>query len=54
MIDLMCFFGGQIKTVQSLVKKYAVKVNIDDTTSALFEFSKKGKNSNKKTNFPKI
>ena len=40
MIDLMCFFGGQIKTVQSLVKKYAVKVNIDDTTSALFEFNK--------------
>ncbi len=40
MIDLMCFFGGQIKTVQSLVKKYAVKVNIDDTTSALFEFKK--------------
>ena len=41
MIDLMCFFGGQVKSVQSLVKKYAVKVNIDDTTSALFEFSKK-------------
>ena len=40
MIDLMCFFGGQIKTVQSLVKKYAVKVNIDDTTSALFELNK--------------
>ena len=40
MIDLMCFFGGQVKSVQSLVKKYAVKVNIDDTTSALFEFNK--------------
>ena len=40
MIDLMCFFGGQVKSVQSLVKKYAVKVNIDDTTSALFEFTK--------------
>ena len=40
MIDLMCSFGGQVKTVQSLVKKYAVKVNIDDTTSALFEFKK--------------
>ena len=40
MIDLMCFFGGQVKSVQSLVKKYAVKVNIDDTTSALFEFKK--------------
>jgi len=40
MIDLMCFFGGQVKSVQSLVKKYAVKVNMDDTTSALFEFSK--------------
>ena len=40
MIDLMCFFGGTIKTVQSLVKKFAVKVNMDDTTSALFEFNK--------------
>ena len=40
MIDLMCFFGGQVKSVQSLVKKYVVKVNIDDTTSALFEFNK--------------
>ncbi len=37
MIDLMCYFGGKVKSVQSLVKKYAVKVNIDDTTSALFE-----------------
>ena len=37
MIDLMCYFGGSVKSVQSLVKKYAVKVNIDDTTSALFE-----------------
>ena len=41
MIDLMCFFGGKIKSVQSLVRKYAVKVNIDDTTSAIFEFKKK-------------
>ena len=40
MIDLMCFFGGTVKSVQSLVKKFAVKVNIDDTTSAIFEFSK--------------
>ena len=40
MIDLMCFFGGKIKSVQSLVKKFAVKVNMDDTTSALFEFNK--------------
>ena len=40
MIDLMCFFGGQVKSVQSLVKKYAIKVNIDDTTSALFELNK--------------
>ena len=38
MIDLMCYFGGKVKSVQSLVKKYAVKVNMDDTTSALFEF----------------
>ena len=37
MIDLICRFGGKVKSVQSLVKKYAVKVNIDDTTSALFE-----------------
>ena len=37
MIDLMCCFGGKVRSVQSLVKKYAVKVNIDDTTSALFE-----------------
>ena len=39
MIDLMCCFGGKIKSVQSLVKRFAVKVNIDDTTSALFEFN---------------
>jgi len=37
MIDLMCYLGGKVKSVQSLVKKYAVKVNMDDTTSALFE-----------------
>ena len=37
MIDLMCYFGGKVKSVQSLVKKYVVKVNMDDTTSALFE-----------------
>ena len=40
MIDLMNYFGGKIKSVQSLVKKFAVKVNMDDTTSALFEFNK--------------
>ena len=40
MIDLMCYFGGAIKSVLSLVKKFAVKVNMDDTTSALFEFKK--------------
>ena len=40
MIDLMCYFGGKVKSVQSLVKKFAVKVNMDDTTSALFEFNK--------------
>ena len=40
MIDLMCYFGGKVKSVQSLVKKFAVKINMDDTTSALFEFSK--------------
>ena len=26
MIDLMCCFGGKIKSVQSLVKRFAVKV----------------------------
>ena len=41
MIDLMCFFGGKIKSIQSLVRKYAVKVNMDDTTSAIFEFNNK-------------
>ena len=41
MIDLMCQFGGKVISIQSLVKKYAVKVNIDDTTSALFEFNNK-------------
>ena len=41
MIDLMCFFGGKIKSVQSLVKRYAINVNIDDTTSAIFEFNNK-------------
>ena len=41
MIDLMCFFGGKIKSVQSLVRKYAVNVDIDDTTSAIFEFNNK-------------
>ena len=40
MIDLMCSFGGKVKSVQSLVKRFAVKVNMDDTTSALFEFKK--------------
>ena len=40
MIDLMCYFGGKVRSVQSLVKKYVVKVNIDDTTSALFELNK--------------
>ena len=40
MIDLMCYFGGKVKSVQSLVKKFSVKVNMDDTTSALFEFRK--------------
>ena len=39
MIDLMCYFGGKVRSVQSLVKRYAVKVNIDDTTSALFELN---------------
>ena len=39
MIDLMCYFGGKVRSVQSLVKRYVVKVNIDDTTSALFELN---------------
>jgi len=41
MIDLMCFLGGKIKSVQSLVRKYAVNVDMDDTTSAIFEFNNK-------------
>ena len=41
MIDLMCCFGGKIKSIQSLVRKYAVNVNMDDTTSAIFEFNNK-------------
>jgi len=41
MIDLMCAFGGKIKSIQSLVRQYAVNVNIDDTTSAIFEFNNK-------------
>ena len=41
MIDLMCFFGGKIKSVQSLVRKYAINVDMDDTTSAIFEFNNK-------------
>lgn len=41
MIDLMCCFGGKIKSIQSLVKKYAVNVNMDDTTTAIFEFNNK-------------
>ena len=41
MIDLMCFFGGKIKSVQSLVKRYVINVNMDDTTSAIFEFNNK-------------
>jgi len=41
MIDLMCFFGGKIISVQSLVKRYAINVNMDDTTSAIFEFNNK-------------
>ena len=41
MIDLMCFFGGKIKSIQSLVRKFAVNVDMDDTTSAIFEFNNK-------------
>jgi len=39
MIDLMCILGGKVKSIQSLVRKYAVNVNMDDTTSAIFEFT---------------
>ena len=38
MIDFMCYFGGRAKSIQSLVKKFVVKVNMDDTTSALIDF----------------
>ena len=38
MIDAMTFFLGPVTRVQAQAKRLAVAVDIDDTTSALFEF----------------
>jgi len=39
MIDLLQWMLGPIERVRSIAKRQAVKVDIDDTTSALFEFA---------------
>lgn len=39
MIDLLAWFLGPITSVRALAKRRAVKVDIDDTTSGLFEFT---------------
>ena len=39
LIDLLCYFGGQIVHVYAQTKRRAVSVDLDDTTSVLFEFS---------------
>lgn len=38
MIDLLCWLGGPALSVSARAKRRAVAVDIDDTTSALFEF----------------
>ena len=38
MIDLMCFLAGPIQTVNARAIRRAVTVEMDDTTSALFQF----------------
>ncbi len=38
LIDLLCFFGGNIVRVNAQAKRRAVALDMDDTTSALFEF----------------
>ncbi len=39
MIDLLCWIAGPIRHVRAQATRRAVSVDIDDTTSALFEFS---------------
>ncbi len=38
LIDLMCWIAGPIESVTALAKRRALSVDIDDTTSVLFEF----------------
>ena len=38
LIDLMCWIAGPIKSVTALAKRRVLPVDIDDTTSVLFEF----------------
>ena len=39
LIDLLCYIGGSIVRVTAQAKRQAVSVDMDDTTSVLFEFS---------------
>ncbi len=39
MIDLMCWLAGPVVSVSAQAKRRAVSVDMDDTTSALFEFA---------------
>lgn len=39
MIDLLAYFLGPVTSVRALAKRRAARVDIDDTTSALFEFA---------------
>ena len=39
MIDLMCWLAGPVAGVSAQAKRRAVSVDMDDTTSALFEFA---------------
>ena len=38
LIDLLCYFAGSITRVSAQAKRRAVTVDMDDTTSALFQF----------------
>jgi len=39
MIDLLAYFLGPVTSVRALAKRRAAKVDLEDTTSALFEFA---------------
>ena len=39
MIDLMCWLAGPVRRLTAQAKRRAVSVDIDDTTSALFDFA---------------